>query len=922
MYKFVYIERRNCMKTRRILCIALAVLMMLGTFSVLASVAFAEENGGSKSKTPAEIVGSYVKNGLVSLYSGAANTESGYDAKSDKWYDLVGNNDITIKSNDSNYFTETGFKVKGDTTTQMFPQAIVDLINGQEFTVEILFDGPFTPVGASFGTFMNSSNDKFALFRQNGTDQLVFKFAGNTAPERPKVDSAKEVLSNGLISITYKVGGKCTIYCNGVQAAQVDCKAAMGANNLFIGQSHSEKVFDATYSSIRFYNRELTSSEVFSNAVADGKVVDTGATLETPGYVSVAQPKTNIVGDVAMVRPINSAEELDSMMKGENLPASALYTINDKLEVLDDSGKAFSTVRDVLVATEFKVLSCFNVTDMNTADALATYLKKIRFFDAQVMSANKEVLKYVREQITNTYGILDMRADFADKTELTKEDLLNVRRAVKTYNASVAILPVALCTNENVQYLYDRQVNVWAFGSDTPDANEQYFALLSGAVGIVSDATASYLDIACNQLEKNTMTRLPINIGHRGIPSKSPENCIEGAQYAYELGAEVIEIDVYLTSDNQAVLMHDPTTGRTCNEDLTVATSTLAELTALYCNKGYENNERFKNAKVPSLDDFLAAFRGTDVRFYIEVKTGGETLAKIVKELVEKNDMYGQVSVISFNGDILKDFRNIYPEMSVGGLCMDYMQGEDPESDFRSAMSFIGKINATLNPRYTANGALSHYDYSEDDLRTAMIRGIQIHPWTFQGLVNAYANHFIWGYAGLTGDNADSLAGITRKISLTGDPLTEITVGKETDIFSHAITTYKREQTRNVTAKVKVVSGDATVDANGTKFTANTAGEIAYVTYSIQLIGKYRYNLYTQPLTVNAVEDTPVIDPPANGDDTTGTTTADPTPAVTEDNTTATEEEKKGCGSAVGSAIVAIAAVGAAFAVSFKKKED
>lgn len=906
------------MKTRRILCIALAVLMVLGTFSVLTSVAFAEENG--EAKTPEEIVSSYVEEGLVSLYSGAANTKSGYNAKSDKWYDLVGNNDITIKSNASNYFTESGFKVKGDRTVQMLPQAIVDLVNGQEFTVEILFDGPFTPIdNTDFGTFMNSSNDKFALFRQNGTDQIVFKFAGNTAAERPKVDSAVENLSNGLISITYKVGGKCTIYCNGVQAASVDCKSAMGADNLFIGQSHAQKVFDATYSSIRFYNRELTSAEVFSNAVADGKVIDTGSVLETPGYVTVAQPKTNIVGDVAMVRPVNSAEELASMMNEANLPASAMFTINEKLEVLDDSGKAFSTVKDVLVATEFKVLACFNVKDMDTADALATYLKRIKFFDAQVMSADKQVLKYVREKLTNTYGILDMRADFADKTELTKEDLLNVRRAVKTYNASVAILPVELCTNENVQYLYDRQVNVWAFGSDTPDVTEQYFALLSGAVGIVSDATASYLDIACNQLEDNTMTRLPINIGHRGIPSKSPENCIEGAQYAYELGAEVIEIDVYLTADNQAVLMHDPTTGRTCNKDLTVATSTLEELTALYCNKGYENNERFKDAKVPSLDDFLAAFKGTDVRFYIEVKTGGETLARIVKELVEKNDMYGQVSVISFNGDILKDFRNIYPEMSVGGLCMDYMQGEDPESDFRSAMSFIGKINATLNPRYTANGSLSHYDYSEDDLRTAMIRGIQVHPWTFSGLVNAYSNHFIWGYAGLTGDNADSLANVTRKVSLTGDPLTEITVGEESSLFSHVVTTYKREQIRTVVAKVKVISGEATIGVNETTFTADAAGELAYVTYTSHLVGRYKYTLYTQPLTVNAVEDTTVIDPPANEDDTTEITTA-PITDVTEENTTGTE--KKGCGSAVGSAIVAIAAVGAAFAVSFKKKED
>ena len=804
----------------------------------------------------ADIKNAYVQDGLVSLYSGVANTENGYDPAATVWTDLVGENDLPITRNDANYFTPEGLRVIGpDTTVHKFPQQIVDVVNAQAFTVELLF-GDFKEVGASYATFLNSSNDNFALFRQTGSNQISFKFAGNTAPERPFIEDALLHLDNGLITVTYTVGGKCRIYCDGVLQAEVDAPKAMGANDLFIGQRNEVKTFDSTYRSIRFYHRELTAEEVFANACADGVTAVVDQMSDNPGYVTVAQPVTNIVGDVALIRPIGSKAELESMMAGALLPASAMVEIDTQLNVLASDGSVICTISELLETLDFKVLPCIVLSDKAEADALADYLFGIRFYDVQLFCADKEVLKYAREKLNNCYGILDMRADLAGIEHLSEQQLLDIRRAVKTYNASVAVLPVSLCRNADVQYLFDRQVNVWAWASDAPDTVEQYCALLSGAVGVVSDATDALLDVACNKLKTNTMTRMPINIGHRGIPSKSPENCIEGAMYAYELGAQVIEIDVYLTKDKQAVLMHDGTTGRTCNKDISVEGSTLAELTALYCNKGYENDERFKDAKVPSLDDFLAAFKGTDVRFYIEIKSGGAELVSIVKELVEKNDMYGQCSVISFSSDVLANFRKIYPEMSVGALCMAYMNGDNPESEFRAAMGFIGKNNATLNPRYTANGSTAKFDYQQDDLRTAMIRGIQVHPWTFAGSTTAYAKHFLWGYAGLTGDNADAMANITHSVALSQEP--SFTEGEETELI-HTLTTYGRSGKEKSDVIIEVLNGDATVDGNA--ITPNAAGELTLITCSRHVAAKsskYAFYLYTQPQTfeVAAAEQT------------------------------------------------------------------
>lgn len=864
----------------------------------------------------------YVQEGLVSLYSGVSNTEAGFDASATVWADLVGENDLPITVNANNYFNAEGLRVTGaDTVPHKFPQPIVDLVNGDEFTVEILF-GDFVSVGTSYNTFMNSTNDAFSLYRQVGNDSIFFKFASNAGPERPVVGDGLNSLDNGLITATYKVGGKCCIYIDGVLAAEVPCNKVMGATDLFIGQREAVKTFDSTYKSIRFYNRELTAAEVKANANADGVGVKGGTAMDNPGFVTVEQPVTHIIGDVAMVRPVNSQTELETMMNSKSLPASALLTINKDLEVLDANGKAFSTVADVLTATQFRVLNCYRISDKETADALAAFLKSIRFTDVQLMSADKEVLKYAREQMPTSYGILDMSAAFTDTADLSEEQLLEIRRTVKANNAYVVALPVGLCRNEDVQYLFDRQVNVWAWGSDKPDDTEKYFALLSGATGIVSDATIAYLDIACNKLVENTMTRVPINIGHRGIPSRAPENCIEGAQYAYELGADVIEIDVYLTKDNQAVLMHDGTTGRTCNENLTIATSTLAELTALYCNKGFENNPRFKDAKIPSLDDFLAAFKGTDVRFYIEIKTGGDTIAQIVKDLVEKNEMYGQCSVITFGSDVMDSFRRIYPEMSVGGLCMAYMNGENSDSDFRAAMQFIGKHNATLNPCYSVGGAV----YDEKDLRAAMIRGVQIHPWTFAGQVSSYEKHFMWGYAGLTGDNADVLKSTVRKVSLPE----EITlIANEATALEQTFTTYNRKTKQSDDITVTVVSGDAV--ASGNTLTPNGAWKVSFITSSTHKIGSSTYTLYTQPIEVAAVGDS--VETETQDTETTETlpvesdTVGGETTAVTDESTNGAQTTSDGttsggCKSVVGGVTLLVLSLGAAAVLVRKKKED
>ena len=50
---------------------------------------------------------------------------------------------------------------------------------------------------------------------------------------------------------------------------------------------------------------------------------------------------------------------------------------------------------------------------------------------------------------------------------------------------------------------------------------------------------------------------------HRGASENYPENTLPALRAAIKLGAQMIEIDVALTSDQQIVLMHDSTVDRT-----------------------------------------------------------------------------------------------------------------------------------------------------------------------------------------------------------------------------------------------------------------------------------------------------------------------------------------------------------------------
>ncbi|MFK7975859.1 MAG: glycerophosphodiester phosphodiesterase family protein [Halioglobus sp.] len=73
----------------------------------------------------------------------------------------------------------------------------------------------------------------------------------------------------------------------------------------------------------------------------------------------------------------------------------------------------------------------------------------------------------------------------------------------------------------------------------------------------------------------------PLNFAHRGGVTDFPENTLYAYSEAAKAGADVLEMDVYQTKDNQLVVLHDLDVDRTTNGMGNVVDLTLAELRTL-----------------------------------------------------------------------------------------------------------------------------------------------------------------------------------------------------------------------------------------------------------------------------------------------------------------------------------------------------
>ncbi|MCA9039213.1 MAG: glycerophosphodiester phosphodiesterase [Planctomycetaceae bacterium] len=152
-------------------------------------------------------------------------------------------------------------------------------------------------------------------------------------------------------------------------------------------------------------------------------------------------------------------------------------------------------------------------------------------------------------------------------------------------------------------------------------------------------------------------------VAHRGASHDAPENTLASVNLAWEKNTDAVEIDIYLSKDNQIVAFHDKTTKRTGGgQDIPIVEQTLAELKKL--DAGSWKSPKYKGEPIPTLLEVLPTIP-EGKRLFIEVKCGPEIVPFLQADLAKGGKATEQTCVISFNSDVCREVKQTMPELKV-----------------------------------------------------------------------------------------------------------------------------------------------------------------------------------------------------------------------------------------------------------------
>ena len=147
-------------------------------------------------------------------------------------------------------------------------------------------------------------------------------------------------------------------------------------------------------------------------------------------------------------------------------------------------------------------------------------------------------------------------------------------------------------------------------------------------------------------------------VAHRGNSGYAPENTLASVISGWQVDADIVEVDVYLTSDNKIVVIHDKDTKRTSGKKYIIAESDYAQIKDL--DVGSFKSSYFKNEKIPLLTDVIATVpKGK--RLFIEVKCGPEIISQL-KQIIGDSRKDG-LEIIAFDIEVVKESKRQMPNV-------------------------------------------------------------------------------------------------------------------------------------------------------------------------------------------------------------------------------------------------------------------
>jgi glycerophosphoryl diester phosphodiesterase len=184
-------------------------------------------------------------------------------------------------------------------------------------------------------------------------------------------------------------------------------------------------------------------------------------------------------------------------------------------------------------------------------------------------------------------------------------------------------------------------------------------------------------------LEQGLGNPVPIDlIAHQGGNLERPDETMEAFAYADALGAQVLEMDVFMTKDQQLAVIHDESIDRTTDGSGLVKDYTMEELRAFDAAYWwpYHSNDDLQKKDIPADQEFPYRGKGLKIleleeiflrfpqkRFIVELKSAIEEAADVLIEKIDRHDLWEQVAIASFNQEIMQYIRERRPEAITSG---------------------------------------------------------------------------------------------------------------------------------------------------------------------------------------------------------------------------------------------------------------
>lgn len=147
-------------------------------------------------------------------------------------------------------------------------------------------------------------------------------------------------------------------------------------------------------------------------------------------------------------------------------------------------------------------------------------------------------------------------------------------------------------------------------------------------------------------------------IAHRGASFIAPENTLAAVNLAWELDASHVEVDVFLTKDNQIMVCHDDLTTRTSGSEMIISQTDSEILRTL--DVGSWKSVDYKGEKMPFLSEVFKTIPQNGI-LVVEIKCGAEILPAM-KKLMESCDKKNQIVFISFGWETIVETKKLFPD--------------------------------------------------------------------------------------------------------------------------------------------------------------------------------------------------------------------------------------------------------------------